>query len=97
MDSDRWTIIEHQEYQRTIRMIPIRIRRIVESQLKPQMELDPFINSIELKNELDGFYEQKQGLEKYRLVFRILNYNSKIVQFCWIRAKPFVTTRNWFS
>ena len=43
----------------------------------------------------EGFYEQK--IDNYRLVFRILNYNSKTVEFSWIRQKPHATSKRWVS
>ena len=93
-----WTIVEHQEYKRTIRLVPKHIREELENSLRPQMEDYPFINDADkrpLKNDCEGFYEQK--IEKYRLVFRILNYNSKIVEFSWIRAKPHATSKRWVA
>jgi mRNA-degrading endonuclease RelE of RelBE toxin-antitoxin system len=93
--SKEWTIIEYEEYKKTIKGVPNDIREKVEKSLKPQMEEYPFTNSVELKNKCQGFFEQK--IENYRLIFRILNYNSKTVEFTWIRAKPHATAKRWVS
>lgn len=58
------------------------------------METYPFTNAIRLRNKLDGFYEQKIG--NYRLVFRA-NLQTKKVEWCWIRAKPYATTQNYIT
>ena len=92
---EEWTIIEHEEYKRTIKLVPRRIKNKIENELIPQMRRDPFINAIQLRNKLEGFYEQKQNLQNYRVVFRILDYNSKKVEFSWVRAKPHVTAKRW--
>jgi mRNA-degrading endonuclease RelE of RelBE toxin-antitoxin system len=92
---EKWTITEHDEYKKTIRLVPRRIKDKIENELKPRMEQDPFTNAIQLRNKLEGFYEQKQNLESYRVVFRILDYNSKKVEFSWVRAKPHVTAKHW--
>jgi hypothetical protein len=48
-----------------------------------------------LKNKLQGFYEHK--IESYRLVIRILSYNSKTSEFSWVRSKSNATVRRWIS
>jgi mRNA-degrading endonuclease RelE of RelBE toxin-antitoxin system len=96
--SKEWTIIENQEYLRTIKLIPKHIRDKVENELKSQMEEYPFVNNADkypLQNKCKGFYEQK--IENYRLVFRILDYNSKKIEFSWIRSKPHATAKRWIS
>lgn len=92
----KWTFIEHQEYRRTISLVPKHIQEEIQYVLKAKMEENPFVNDADkrpLKNKCEGFYEQK--IENYRLVFRILNYNSKKIEFSWIRAKPHATAKRW--
>jgi mRNA-degrading endonuclease RelE of RelBE toxin-antitoxin system len=91
----KWTIIENEEYVKTIKHVPKAILEKVEK-LRSQMEDDPFINDADkrpLKNKCEGLYEQK--IENFRLIFRILNYNSKKVEFTWIRQKPHATSKRW--
>lgn len=94
LDKKEWSIIEHSEYSTTINQVPLWVREFVENELKPQMEIYPLTNAIRLRNKLEGFYEQKIG--KYRLVFRV-HLQTKIIEYCWIRAKPHATTHNYIS
>jgi mRNA-degrading endonuclease RelE of RelBE toxin-antitoxin system len=96
--SNEWTIFEHEEYKRTIQLVPKHIKKEIENILKPKMEGYPFVNDADkrpLKNKCEGLFEQK--IENYRLIFRILDYNNKKVEFCWIRAKPHATAKRWVS
>jgi mRNA-degrading endonuclease RelE of RelBE toxin-antitoxin system len=93
---EKWTIVEHIEYKRTIRLVPTHIQREIENILKPKMKEYPFVNDADkrpLKNKCEGLFEQK--IQNYRLIFRILDYNRKKIEFCWIRAKPHATAKRW--
>jgi len=94
LNSKEWRITEHSEYKNTIQQTPRSVRDYIDNQLKPQMENNPFLDAIRLRNKCDGLYEQKIG--KYRLVYR-MNINSKVVEFLWIRAKPHATAKCWVS
>lgn len=89
-----WRIVEHQEFKRTIELVPELIQREVVI-LRTLMEENPFINGADkrpLQHKCESLFEQK--IDKYRLVYRT-NVNSQRVEFLWIRHKPHATTRRW--
>ncbi|MGC2574982.1 MAG: hypothetical protein WA364_26005 [Candidatus Nitrosopolaris sp.] len=89
-----WIIVEHQEFNKTIKAVPKRIRQQVEK-LRVLMVDNPFVNGADespLQNKCKGLFEQK--IDNYRLVYRT-NLNAQRVEFLWIRAKPHATARRW--
>jgi hypothetical protein len=42
-----WTIVENEEYLRTIKLVPKHIRDKIENELKPQMKEYPFTNDAD--------------------------------------------------
>ena len=89
-----WKIVEHHEFERTMKGVPEYVRREVQI-VRVLMEENPFINGADkrpLQNKCEGLFEQK--IDKYRLVYRT-NVNSQRLEFLWIRPKPYATARRW--
>lgn len=85
-----WKIVEHQEFKKTIELVPEHIRREVE-RLRILMADNPFVNGADtrpLQHKCEGLFEQK--IDNYRLVYRT-NVNSQRVELLWIHA----TARRW--
>jgi mRNA-degrading endonuclease RelE of RelBE toxin-antitoxin system len=89
-----WKIFEREEYKQMLSRAPVHIQQKIINMI-PIIEEYPLsheLRSWRLEDELKDLYEYK--IDNYRLIFR-LNINSKKIEFLWLKAKPFATTKRW--